>query len=181
MLFNIFHLGVFTDVKGVYAVVPRLFFAAVMNTAARNYGNVGIFTHIKIIVNKVGKTGFAYNYRNMHILAHSARFNYNVYSGVIGLCFYINIFRNLAIGKPPVCTNVERTVGAVTHIGDYLQKLKFRAVHMQSSLSLPAVTRHPVSTVPSRSGKISAFTPSALTEPALITIILSAIFKMRSW
>ena len=59
----------------------------------------------------------------MDVFAHGARFNYNVYSGIIGLCFYIDIFRNPAVGKLPVCTNVERAVGAVAHIGDYLQKL----------------------------------------------------------
>ena len=83
MLLDILYFCVFSYEKGVYTVVLRLFAAAVVYAAAGYYGDIGAVADYKIIVNKVGKSRFAYDYRYMNRLVFSTGLDYYIYPRII--------------------------------------------------------------------------------------------------
>ena len=80
MLFHVFHLGVFADIKGVHAVVTGNDFraAAIMNAAACDDNDVGVFTDIKIVIHHLLQTCLGDDDGNMHALVFRACFDMNI-------------------------------------------------------------------------------------------------------
>ena len=120
MLFNILNLSVFADKKGVNTVVAGFLFTAVVNTAPRDYSDVGVFADNKVVIHKVVKPRFTYYYGNVYGFALGFGLYYYVDSRGVGFGSDVDIFGNVTVGKLSVCPYIVRALGGGVHIRDNL-------------------------------------------------------------
>ena len=59
MLFHVLYMGIFPYVKGVYAVMPAVAVAAVMDAAAGYDGHVTVIAHMEIVIDHFGQSALA--------------------------------------------------------------------------------------------------------------------------
>ena len=101
-------------------VVAGFLFTAIVNTAPRNYSDVGIFADNKVVIHKVVKPRFAYYYGNVYGFALGFGLYYYVDSRGVGFGSDVDIFGNVTVGKLSVCPYVVRALGGGVHIRDNL-------------------------------------------------------------
>ena len=94
-----------------------------MNAAARDYYNIRIFTHIKIVVYKIVNIAFCYagGYGNGFFFC--VGFYFYIYTGLVGFRDYIYIFRKGASRALSVFSDIVSSGKCTRPIGYHVEKL----------------------------------------------------------
>ena len=168
--------------ESVNAVMLCLVAADIVNAAAGNDQNIGVLADIEIVVNKIRHARFGQKYRDIDALVFGAGLDIDVDAGVVRFGHDFNVLGTAATGCLTVGTDIIGSLGNGLQVGDFPQKIFLHLVQFHFDLSPPYSL--PVSTAQvlgcSSPGSTSSRVPSFSIFPPAMTMMRSAIFRMRS-
>ena len=169
--------------EGVNAVVLGFVVAGVVNAASRHDQHVRVLADVEIVVNEVGKSRFGHDDGDVDALALGACLDINVNAGLVRFGDDLNVFGALPHGGLAVEAQAEGALGDGLKAGDLGEHILLNVIQCHSyppPYSLPVSTEQ-AAEVPSREGRISSRVPSRRILPSAMTMMRSAMLRMRSW
>ena len=181
MLFLVAHVGIFSYMERMDTVVPAVVAAAVVNAAARYNRNIGAVRNVEIIVNKIRHTGNADDNRDKYFFAFCLAVNQNINARLILFFADFDMFTVTVAERNAVLTEIIRPFLRKS-FADLIQNPLGSLIdlcHQQTPPSSPFAHLPHLSCV-NRVGRTSSRLPYRFTSPSSITMILSAILRIRS-
>ena len=147
-----------------------------VDSTTRNDGNVTVLSNVKIVINKLLQSGLRQQNGNVQTLVFGARLDVNINTRLIVFLYDADVFRVVFSIQITVDAQGIRALRNLVNSRNLLQKIFLNRIHYpRTSL----VNRQPACAL-SSSGRISFFAPYAAISPPEITMILSAMSRMRS-
>ena len=182
MLFDIFDLGIFADIKAVDAVMLRIVVAAVIDTAARDDLDVGVVTDIKIVIDLFLESALGHHDGDMHALTDGVGLDEDIHAADARLADDLDILGGLSADGHAVGADVVRAREVIAvDVGNLFEQIGLYVVQIHDYT--PSVTPWQFLTaagVPISPGRISSLSPCFSISPLPSTMILSAMLRMRS-
>ena len=161
----------------------RVFRPTVVDAAASHYYDVTVFSDMEVVVYDFLETAFGHDDGNVDFVTVRARGDMDVQPRAVWLGLDADGGGGLAAGGLSVRADVERAVVVAFLARQLFQHILDCIGHFQhfESLPMPCLQQFPTASEdPVRDGSISSLGPCLSTFPFFMTMISSAMFRMRS-
>ena len=130
MLFNIFDVRIFSNIKGVNAIVLTVMTGWVVNTATCDDDHIGVIADIEGVVNKIGKATLSHNNRDMHTLVFHSLFDKNVDTTFIFFWHNFNLCITISCNNLSIFSDIEHAGRCGVKVCDLFKQFFVYLIHV---------------------------------------------------